>query len=316
MLEVLSVTLPVFAIIAVGFGVVRFGPFTRDTMRALGDFTMKVTLPCALFNAVAARDFNEVVNPSYLLVLAVAGLASQMIMWGLAYAQGAGPKRRALAVLASATPNTAFLGFPIFLLVIPDHAAAVVAMNLLIENILLTPVGLTLLGSAREGDEARPKPLVLITEIILSVLRRPLIIGLCLGFASVLLGIELPMILDRFTGLMGQAAAPIALAVVGGGLVGLNLSGDLKLASLITAVKLLLHPALIVAVLMVLTPLGIVSLGPELRTGVILTATMPMFAIFALFGQEAGHEGLASLALLLATCLSFVTINLALILLG
>jgi len=315
MLDVLSVTLPVFAVIALGFGIVRFGPFSVDTMRGLGAFTMNVTLPCALFNAIASRDFSEVVNPSYLVILAAAGLVTQVIMWIAARVQGAGPKRRSLAVLAAATPNTAFLGYPIFLLVIPDYAAAVVAMNLLIENILLTPIGLTLLGSVREGDAPRPAPLALVGQIILSVLRRPLIIGLLLGFLSVLVGIEIPEVLDRFTGLVGQAASPIALIVIGGGLVGLNLKGDLKLASLITGVKLMVHPAMILAALLVLTPLGVVSLGPELTIGVILTGCLPMFAIFALFGQEAGHEGLASLSVMLATCLSFLTINLALILL-
>jgi hypothetical protein len=314
-LEVLSVTLPVFAVIALGFGIVRLGPFSAETMRGLGAFTLNVTLPCALFNAIASRDFGEVVNPSYLLALASAGLVTQLFMWIAARIQGAGPKRRSLSVLAAATPNTAFLGYPIFLLVIPEHAAAVVAMNLLIENILLTPIGLTLLGSVREGNAARPAPLALAGQIILSVLRRPLIIGLCLGFISVLLGIDMPEVVDRFTGLVGQAASPVALIVIGGGLVGLNLQGDLKLASLITSVKLMVHPAMVFVALSVLTSFGVVTLGPELVTGLILTGCLPMFAIFALFGQEAGHEGLASLSVMLATCLSFLTINIALVLL-
>lgn len=315
MLGVFSITLPIFAVIALGYGVVRLGPFTRDTMRALGDFTINVTLPFALFHAVAGRDFSEVINPTYLLVLALAGVLTQAFMWGAARVQGAGPKRRALAVLGAATPNTAFLGYPIFLMVIPDHAAPVVAMNLLVENIILTPIGLTLLGSGNDSDKNRPGRLKMALQIILSVLRRPLIIGLCLGFATVLLGIDLPPMIERFSGLVGQAAAPIALAVVGGSLVGLNLRGDLTLAALISAVKLVAHPAFVFAALIILMPLGLTPLEAELRTGLILTACLPMFAIFALFGQEAGHEGLASLALLIGTCLSFASINIALILL-
>ena len=143
MLDVLSITLPVFAIIVVGYLVVRFGPLTRGTMKALGDFTMMVSLPCALFVAVASRDFAEVVNVDYLLTLALAGVATQAVMWTILRLQGTGPKRRGLAVLAAATPNTAFIGFPIFLLVIPEYAGPVVAMNLLVENVVLTPIGLT-----------------------------------------------------------------------------------------------------------------------------------------------------------------------------
>lgn len=315
MLAVLSITFPIFAVIAVGYLVVRVGPLTSQTMKALGDFTMLVTLPCALFSALASRNFSEVVNLNYLLTLAVAGLATQGAMALIVRLTGTGPKRRALAVLGSATPNTAFLGFPIFLMIIPDHAAAIVAMNLLIENIILTPLGLTLLGRAAAEDGAPVSRLRLIRSIFLSVIRRPLIIGLLAGFAVVLLGITPPSEIMRFTGMLGQAASPVALVVIGGSLFGLNLRGDLSLASLITAVKLLLHPALTIAALAGLSSLGLVHLGPELTIGLILTTCLPMFAVFVLFGQEAGHEGLASLSVMLSTLLSFVTLNIALALL-
>jgi predicted permease len=314
LLSVLSITLPIFAVMLVGFLVVRFGPLTRGTMKALGEFTMTVTLPCALFNAVATREFSEVLNSSYLLTLALAGIATQIAIWGLTLAQNVGPKRQGLAVLAAATPNTAFLGFPIFLVVIPDHAGPVVAMNLLIENILLTPIGLILLGRAdAQGEQV--SQVRLFGRILMSVIRRPLIIGLMLGFVAVLTGLPVPGEVLRFTELMGQAAAPVALTVIGGSLVGLNLKGDLGLASQIAAVKLLVHPAMVLGVFALLGAMGWAHLGPELTLGLILTACMPMFAIFVLFGQEAGHEGLASLALVIATVLSFVTINIALILL-
>ena len=68
MLGILSITLPVFAVIAVGYIAARFGPFPPSKMKALGDFTMLVALPCALFYAVASRDFSEVLNVSYLVV--------------------------------------------------------------------------------------------------------------------------------------------------------------------------------------------------------------------------------------------------------
>ncbi len=70
------------------------------------------------------------------------------------------------------------------------------------------------------------------------------------------------------------------------------------------------------AVVALLAGAGLVQMGPELRTGVILTACLPTFSTLVLFAQEAGHEGLASIALMLCTCLSFVTVNLALLLLA
>lgn len=314
MLTVLSLTFPIFAIILVGYLVVRFGPLTKQTMRALGDFTMTLTLPCAVFHAVASRDFSEVLNPNYLLTLTLAAFATQWLTWSALLVNGTGPKRRALAFLASATPNSAFLGYPILLAVIPDHAGAVLAMNLLIENLVLTPIGLLVLGRADVG-EGRSKGLRLLGEILLSVIRRPLIIGLALGFLLVLFGISLPDAVMRSTDILGQAASPVALIVIGGSLFGLNLRGDIKLASLIAGVKLLLHPAMVVLMLTVLGGLGLVAMDRDLTIGLLLTACLPMFSIFAFFGQEAGYEGLASLSVLMGTLLSFVTLNIALIVL-
>lgn len=314
MFDILSITLPIFSIILVGYVIVRFGPLTSGHMRALGEFTMLVSLPCALFHAVATRSFGEVVNPSYLITLALAGLASQATIWTVVRFQNVGPMRRALGVLSAATPNTAFLGYPIFLLVIPEHAGPVVAMNLLIENLLLTPIGLLLIGRADSQGQAISQGRLFL-RTILSVLRRPLIIGLLLGFAVLVLGVSPPEELTRFTALLGQAAAPVALVVIGGSLVGLNLRGDLSLAAQIAAVKMIVHPAMVALVLSGLAIIGLPHLDRELVVGALLTASLPMFASFILFGQEAGHEGLASLAVMISTCLSFATINLALLIL-
>lgn len=315
MLGILSITLPVFAVIAVGYIAARFGPFPPSKMKALGDFTMLVALPCALFYAVASRDFSEVLNVSYLVVLGLGSAATQLVMWLITRAQGLGPRRRAISVLGCATPNSAFLGYPILVAVLPDHAGPILAMNLLIENVLLTPIGLTLLESAKDRDGPRPSLPRMARDIAILVLRRPLIIGLLLGLVFILIGIELPPLAGTFLGLMGDAAAPIALFVIGGTLYGLDLKGEMGLAAQITSVKLLVHPLLVAAALTGLVLLGLPPMDPDLTKGLILSATMPMFAIFILFGQEAGYEGLTSLSVMVATCCAFVTINIALLLL-
>ena len=297
----------------VGYLSVRYGPLTRQTMKSLGEFTMAVSLPCALFTAVSTRNFAEVVNLNYLLTLGLAGSLTQLVTWAVVGLIGTGPKRKALAVLAAAMPNSVFLGFPIFLMVIPDHAGPVVAMNLLIENIVLIPVGMILLARADEASQGETA-LRVIGRSFVTMLKRPLIIGLLLGLAVVVLGITPPEEVVRFTSLLGQASAPLALVVIGGSLFGLNLKGDLTLATLIAAAKMVVHPVLILAMLSLLTTLGVVTLGPELTLALLLTGALPTFSIFVLFAQEAGHEGLASLALLIATVFSFVTINATLIL--
>lgn len=52
--------------------------------------------------------------------------------------------------------------------------------------------------------------------------------------------------------------------------------------------------------------LGLVIPAP---VGRLLSAAMPMFGIYTIFAQEAGHEGMASIAQLAATVLAFFTLN-------
>ena len=51
------------------------------------------------------------------------------------------------------------------------------------------------------------------------------------------------------------------------------------------------------------------GLSPDMSTAFILSAAMPMFGIYALFAQEHGQEGMASIAQLVATAGSFATLS-------
>lgn len=309
MTAILTLTFPIFAIIAVGYFTVRRGVFDPGSLKTMGDFVMLIALPMLLFRATATLQISELLNPSYLAILAVGSLATQSLAWGLTWAQGMGPARRGMAVLGAATPNSAFLGYPIIASVLPDHAAPILAMNLLIENFVLTPVGLTLIAFANSDRSSRPALAPFLGKLALSVLRRPLIIGLILGVGTVLAGIEIPAWLDRFCGLLGGAASPIALFVIGGSLVGLPMAGNVSLAVQISAVKLIGHPALVFGAGMVLVALGLPDPGGSLRIGLLLSAALPMFSIYTLFAREVGYEGIASMALVIATTAAFVTLN-------
>jgi hypothetical protein len=59
----------------------------------------------------------------------------------------------------------------------------------------------------------------------------------------------------------------------------------------------------------VLLGAGLVTLTPELHSAVILSAAMPMFGIYTVLAQRQGLEGAASLAMLTATSLAFVTLT-------
>ena len=55
MLEVLSITLPIFILIALGFAATRFGTTTPSDIQALGVFVLQYALPALVFKSLAQR---------------------------------------------------------------------------------------------------------------------------------------------------------------------------------------------------------------------------------------------------------------------
>jgi hypothetical protein len=310
MSHLLAITFPIYGAMALGYLVVAKGWFGPAEMRTLGKYVINVALPALLFNAVASRDIADVFQPDYMLAYGLGGLATIAAAWVLFTLRGTDPQRRALGVMGSSCPNNAFIGFPIMVLAFPDQAVVILALNVLVENILLIPICLMLLegaGQARQGSLPGQ-----IAGILVNVLKMPMIIGLLLGLVVSLTDLPLPGPFTQLTGMLAASATALSLVVIGGSLVGLPLHGNRGLAAQITLTKLLLHPALVALAALALTALGWITLSPTLHSAAILSAAMPMFAIYTVFAQKQGLEGAASLAMLAATTLGFVTLNLLL----
>lgn len=314
MTQVLAITFPIYGAIALGYLVVVKGWFSHDDMRLFGRYVLNIALPALLFNATASRRIGEVIQPDYILVYALGGLATVLLSWMTFTPRARTPQRRALGVMGSACPNSGFVGYPIMLLTFPDLADVILAMNFLVETVLVIPICLLLLEIASSPDS---RPLYRrVLPIMTGLLKMPMIIGLLLGLAVSAAGLPLPGPMAQLTSMLAASAAALSLMVIGGSLAGLPQHGNRALATHTALAKLLLHPAVMALMALALTGLGLVTLSPDLRAAVILSAAMPMFGIYTVLAQKHGLEGAASLSMLAATTGSFVTLSLLLALLG
>ncbi len=306
MTQILSITFPIYAAITIGYALVRAGWFGVQDMRVLGNYVLNVALPALLFSAVARRDVAEVFDGPYMLAFAAAGLATVALTYLWFTARGADASLRAVAVMGASCANSGFIGYPVMLLTFPDLAGVILALNMLVENILIIPLCLILMELSRGGAH---RPLGRkIVMILWGVLKRPMVIGLLLGLLVSLARIPVPGPVTRLIDMLAAAAAGLSLLVIGGSLVGLPLRGNQMRALQVAAGKLLLHPAMAALAVLGVSALGL-ALSDEMRVALILSAAMPMFGIYAVLAQEQGQEGMASIAMLLATALSFVTLS-------
>jgi predicted permease len=304
MLDILAITGPIFLCIALGYLTTRGGLFDRGDMRVFGKFLINLALPALLFNALSQRSVGEIFNGPYLAAYALGGLImlAGTVLWYRKVAHE-GMARSAIMAMGMTCPNSGYVGYPVMLLTLGAPVAGVaLALNMVVENLLIIPILLALADMERhEAGHWRQ----LVMQTLQGLARNPLIIAIVAGFLVSALGIPMPSPVSRTVTLFAQASSAISLFVIGGSLVGLKLQGLRTAVAQIGVGKLVLHPLCLLAVMTWLVPIG----DPQLKVALLLTGALPTMGIYAILAQRHGHEGLASAALLVGTLASFFTLS-------
>jgi predicted permease len=105
--------------------------------------------------------------------------------------------------------------------------------------------------------------------------------------------------------LFAQASAALSLFVIGGSLVGLQVSGMKGTVAQIVMGKLLISPLIMWGVVTWMVPIA----DPALRSAVVLTGALPMLGIYTILSQRHGHGAISAAASLVTTVLSFFTLS-------
>jgi predicted permease len=310
MLDILAITGPIYLCIAAGFASVRWQLFTKADMRVFGRFVIQIALPALLFNALASRPLSQVLHWGYLLAFTTGSLV--VLLGGLLYAwrvQGKGLTESAYVAMGMTCSNSGYVGYPVMLLTFGPLAGVILALNLIVENTVKLPLLFTVADAGAAGGAERPSVWRALRETVARLVRNPMIVAIFAGFAVALLGWRLPSVIERTVTLFSAASGGLALFIIGGSLVGLEVKGLRRQVTLVAVGKLLLHPLAVWAAVLLLPLLGLPAVEGDLRVAAVLSAAMPMLGIYSLLAQRHGFEGFTAAALLAATGASFFTLS-------
>jgi hypothetical protein len=307
MLEIISITGPIYVAIALGFLTTRLGLFAKQDMRVLGSFVVNLALPALLFSAISQRQVREIFNVSYLLIYATGSLLTLGIAYCWSRRTGhCGKAESAIVAMGMSCSNSGYVGYPILLLTLPRVAAVAVALNMMVENLLMLPLLFVL--ADREIHAHLPLKAMMIASVS-RLARNPMILAMVAGTFVSFAGWRLPEILTRTTALFAASSGAVSLFVVGGVLVGNSLHGMVRSAVPITAGKLFLHPLAVFGAAFLACRIGLPALDPKLLSAAILMAAMPMLGIYTILAHRYGQETKSAAALLLATMVSFFSLS-------
>jgi malonate transporter and related proteins len=294
MLDLLMIVLPVFGLIAIGYLARRTGFVSERAGEGLSEFVFSLSLPCLIFSTLVRAKIPDVQPWGYWI--------SYFVGVGVVWALAMGLSRRVfglkgvsavVAGFSAGQANTVFVGVPMILKAYGDEGA--VPLFLLIAVHL--PVTMTLATIMAEGRQSSP----------LLILRRlathPIVVGILAGSACRPLAPYVPSPIWQIVDLLASAAVPCALISMGIALRRYGLQMGWKLPTLISALKLVLHP------LIVLVLATQVFEMPAVWAGVaVLFASCPSGINAYLFAERYGEGvALASSAVTLSTILALAT---------
>ncbi len=210
--SVLTVALPVFAVIAAGLLAGRLKLATANDSAALNRFVFRFGFPAALFGLMSGATGLGAADARLALAYgapAIGAMGVAYIVARMAFALE--PQAAGAHAFASVIGNAVFLGLPIAIGIEGWVRPFVTLM--LVEGILMIGLGAALM-SPRDAAAATP-----FAMRVLNFFRRPLgnplVAAALAGFAFASMGLSLPGPARSFFDILGRAAGPVALFSLG-----------------------------------------------------------------------------------------------------
>ena len=303
MIEILNLALPYFGLIFVGFACGRVKGLPESGLAWMNFFLLYVSLPALLFGIMSRTPFADLNNPPFLVVTTLGTLSAFVLAMIVGRLIGRLTLREAtIAGLSGAYGNVGYMGPGLALAVFGAKAAAPTALIFCADSILLfTIVPLIIEMTDREHPSLMHALGVVARQIVLN----PLIMAACLGALCAALHIEFPVALNNTLQFLQNAAAPTALFVLG---VTVALRSfervPWEVPGVIT-VKLLIHPLIVFALMSAFGPFP----QPWAATALLMAALPPALNVFVIARQNDTWIEPASVAVLIGTFASVVTLT-------
>ena len=292
-----KVIAPVFIIIAVGFLIQRL---TSIENRSISDLILYIFTPCLVFTSIIQSSLGERTWASIALITIVTALAMMCVSWSIGKALHLDQKAMSAFVLSTSLVNTGNYGLPVNLLAFGQAGLELAVVYFVVSSVLSYTLGVFIASHGTQG----------LKESLRSVVRLPHIYAVLAAFAVKLFGIGLPDPIYQPINLMGQAAIPAMLVVLGMELAQPGLrsnSTNWPLVSLSSAMKLLFP---IIPVVLLSTLIG---LGGLARDVTLVQACMPTAVLAVIFTVKfKGDSQFVTNVIIVATLASVVTLTLLL----
>lgn len=319
-LQVLLVTFPFFALVLCGYLAASRRMLPLEAIPGLNSFVLFFALPCMLYRFGAITPLAQLLDAGVLLTWAFCALVTVAFTIAISKGAGIGWNDASFGALVAAFPNTGFMGVPLLVALLGAQAAGPIILTMLVDMVLTTSLCIALSRLDLADEHGARQAAV---KALKGVAGNPLPWSILLGALSSVVQLELPKPMLQTVTLLADAASPVALFTIGAVLARSQImtaaSGHapipLRDYLSVAAIKLLLHPLLVLLVGSAALGLGL-PLDKFALTVIVLAAALPSASNVSLLAERFDADnGRITRIILLSTAAAFISFSAAVALL-
>jgi predicted permease len=320
--SVITVAIPLFAMILAGYLAVRSNVLTAEASNGLVAAVFWLFLPFFVYTKLTDIDVKllgsglNVLQPYYLAGLVVMAIAvvSARLMWGY------DPRSLTIRGLASISGVVGYMGLPLILMVLGKEATLPSIILVTADNLVILAGGslmMEIFAPRTNLGEGRGRPLRIIASTGKAMVKNPLLLAVGAGLLSLSFGWKLPAPAQFFAQQLTVAAGPCALVALGAALA-------IRRRAAAASTDSKTDVATLVALKVVVFPLLVYVLGAHLfalprvvlQVAVLMAALPVAVNVFILAARSNTYVEQSSRVMLFSTLLSVFVVSGLLVAMG
>ena len=301
MQALIDVILPVFLVIAFGYLARRLLGARDDLFEGLMGFAQGFAFPVLLFRGISRLDLAQSFDPAMLGAFYTGVTAGFFAgLFGARYLFGRPWSDSVAIAFAAAFSNGGILGLPITERAYGHEALSNNFAIIAFHAPFVYMISVTAMEIVRADGRGVAETMLSVAR---SMSRNPMVLGIVLGALANVSQVPIPGPVSQAVDMVSASAIPAALFALGGILAQYRPEGDMKIVTYVTAISLVMHPAIVFGLAHVFQ-LGV----GQTRSAVLMAAMAPGVNAYVFANMYGVAKRVSATAVLTATVLSIGTI--------